>query len=120
MPIGVVVGYAFDAVPGLEARAILTSQVVGPSALVLGAGGRYAIPVLPQYRLFLGPEIVIGLHDALGADKTGRFLAQGSAFASLGIGEQFQVEIAGDVAGAFGGTGTLVLGGGTARGVVRF
>ena len=120
MPIGVVVGYAFDAVPGLEARAILTSQVVGPSALVVAAGGRYAIPVLAQYRLFVGPEVVIGLHDALGADKTGRFFAPGSAFASLGIGEQFQVEIAADLAGAFGGTGTLVLGGATARGVVRF
>jgi hypothetical protein len=64
--------------------------------------------------------VLLGTHVALGADKTARFLSQGSAFVSLGLGEQFQIEIAGDIGAALGGSGTLVLGGGTARGVVRF
>jgi hypothetical protein len=114
------VGYAFDAVPGLEARGVLTSQVIGPGALVIAAGGRYAIPILSQFRFFVGPEVLLGAHVALGADKTARFLSQGSAFASIGIGEQLQVEIAGDLGAALGGSGTLVLGGGTARVVLRF
>ncbi len=120
LPLGVAFGYAIEALPGLEARAIFNSNVVGPKAIVLGAGARYAIPVLAQYRFFVGPEAVLGTHVAIGADKTARFLAQGSAFASLGLGEYVQVEIAGDLGAALGGTGTLVLGGGTLRGMFRF
>lgn len=120
MPIGLVFGYAIADVPGLEVRGIFTSQVVGPKALEISAGGRYAIPVLPQYRVFVGPEVLLGTHVAIGAEKTARFLAHGAAFAAIGIGEQLQLEIAGDLGAAFGGSGTLVLGGGTARVLVRF
>lgn len=120
MPIGAVVGYAFEGLPGLEARGVFTSQVIGPRALEVSGGARYAIPVLPQYRIFVGPELLVGAHVALGADKTTRFLTHGAAFAAIGLGDQVQLEIAGDLAAAFGGTGTLVLGGGTARALVRF
>jgi hypothetical protein len=120
MPIGGVVGYAFEKVPGLEARGVFTSQAIGPRALELSAGARYAIPVLPEHRVFIGPEILLGAHVALGAEKTARFLAHGSAFAAVGIGEQLQLEIAGDLASALGGSGTIILGGGTARALVRF
>ncbi len=120
LPIGAAAGYALEAVPGLEIRGIFTTQVVGPRALEIAGGARYAIPVLPRYRLFVGPEALLGAHVALGADKTGRFLTHGAAFIALGIGEQAQVELAGDLAAAFGGTGTLVLGGATARALVRF
>jgi hypothetical protein len=120
MPIGGVVAYALEHVPGVELRGVVTSQVIGPKALELSAGGRYAIPVLPQHRLFMGPELLLGAHVALGADKTARFLGHGAAFVTWGIGEQVQLELAGDLATAFGGTGTLVLGGGTMRALVRF
>ena len=39
---------------------------------------------------------------------------------TIGVGDNLQFEIAGDLAGAFGGSGTLVLGGGTARALFRF
>ena len=120
MPIGGVVGYAFEEAPGVELRGVFTSQVVGPKALAIAAGGRYAIPLLPQYRVFVGPEVLLGTHIAIGADKVARFLAHGSAFAAIGIGEQLQLELCGDLSAALGGSGTLILGGGTARALVRF
>ncbi len=120
MPLGAVVAYALESVRGLELRGIVTSQVVGPRALVLAAGGRYAFPLLAKQRLFVGPEVLLGAHVALGADKTARFLTQGSAFAALGLGERVQLEIAGDLGAALGGSGALILGGGTVRALVRF
>lgn len=120
VPLGLAFGYAIADVPGFEARGIFTSQIVGPKAIEISGGGRYAIPVLPQYRIFAGPEALLGVHVAIGAEKTARFIAHGAAFASMGIGEMLQIEIAGDLAAAFGGSGTLVLGGGTARALVRF
>lgn len=120
VPIGVAFGYALADVPGLEARGIFTSQVIGPKALELSGGGRYAIPILPQYRLFAGPEALIGVHVAIGAEKTARFIAHGAAFVAIGVSDNLQFELAADIAGAFGGSGTLVLGGGTARALFRF
>ncbi len=121
MPIGVAVGYALpDAVPGLEVRGNLTSQVVGPRALELSAGARYALAPFRGVRLFVGPELLLGAHVALGADKTARFLSHGSLFVAYGITKNLQAEIAGDLSAALGGAGTLVLGGGTARVLVRF
>jgi hypothetical protein len=120
LPIGGVVAYAPEATPGLEFRGLFTSQVAGPRALEISAGARYAFPVSARHRIFVGPELLAGAHVALGADKTARFLAHGAAFAAVGFGEQVQLEIAADLAGAFGGTGSLLLGGGTARVLVRF
>lgn len=118
--IGGVGAYAFEQLPGLEARAAFTSQVVGPKAFTLAAGARYALPIVPKHRIFLGPEALLGVHVALGADKTARFLLQGSAFVAWGITEMLQVEVAGDLTPAFGGSGTLVLGGATGRVLLRF
>ena len=112
--------YALEQVPGVELRGHLTSQVVGPRAFAIAAGARYAIPILPKQRIFIGPEALLGVHIALGADKTARFLVQGSAFAAWGISEAFQLEIAGDLTPAFGGSGTLLLGGATGRLLYRF
>jgi hypothetical protein len=120
MAIGGVFAYAIEQVPGVELRGIFTSQVIGPRALEISAGGRYAIPILPQVRLFIGPELLLGAHVAIGAEKTARFLSHGSAFAAWGITEAVQVEIAGDLAAALGGSGTLILGGGSVRGLFRF
>jgi hypothetical protein len=120
VPIGATFAYAFADAPGLELRGVFTSQVVGPKAIEISAGGRYAIPVVPTARLFVGPELLLGTHVAIGAEKTARFLTHGSAFVSLGLGESIQLELAGDLEAALGGTGTLVLGGGTARFLVRF
>lgn len=121
MPVGVVLGYALpDAAPGLELRANVTSQVIGPRALELSAGARYAFAPVRDLRFFVGPELLLGTHVALGADKTARFLTHGSVFVAYGITENLQVELAGDLAAALGGTGTLLLGGGTGRVVLRF
>lgn len=120
LPVGIVFGYAIEQVPGLEARGVFTNQVLGPRALAIAAGGRYAIPVLARYRVFVGPELLLGSHVALGAEKVARLLVHGSGFVSIGVGERVQLEAAADVAGAFGGTGTLVLTGGTGRALFRF
>ncbi|MBX3198574.1 MAG: hypothetical protein KF894_10610 [Labilithrix sp.] len=121
MPIGVAIGYALpESAPGLELRGNLTSQVVGPRALELSAGARYALAPLRGARLFVGPELLVGAHVALGADKVTRFLTHGALFVAYGITENVQAEIAGDLSAALGGAGTLLLGGGTARAVVRF
>jgi hypothetical protein len=121
MPIGGSIGYALcDQVRGLELRAELTSQVVGPKAVAVAGGARYAWAPIPDVRFFLGPELLLGAHVAIGADKTTRFLMHGAAFFAYGITDMLQVEVAADLAPAFGGPGTLVLGGGTARLSVRF
>lgn len=120
MPIGGAVGYALEALPGLELRGVFTSQVLGPRAIEIAGGARYAFPVQPKLRVFVGPELLAGVHVALGADKTARFLGHGALFAAIAVTDQVQLEVAGDLAGAFGGTGTLVLGGATARALVRF
>ncbi len=121
MPIGATFGYALpDSVPGLELKANLASQVIGPRAVELSGGARYALAPLRGARLFVGPELLVGAHVALGADKVTRFLTHGSLFLAYGIAENVQAEVAGDLAAALGGAGTLVLGGGTARVLVRF
>lgn len=121
MPIGGVVGYALEQqAPGLELRGVLTSQVLGPKALELSAGARYAISPIPGVRVFVGPELLLGAHVALGAHKTTRFLTHGALFLAVGITESLQVELAGDLSAALGGGGTLLLGGGTARALLRF
>lgn len=121
MPVGVAFGYALaEAAPGLELKGHVTSQVIGPRALELSAGARYALTPLRGVRLFVGPELMLGAHVALGADKTARFLSRGSLFVAYGLTERVQAELAGDLAAALGGAGALVLGGGTARVVVRF
>jgi hypothetical protein len=121
MPIGGAVGYALpDVLAGLELRGNITGQVVGPRALEVSAGARWALAPFGGLRLFVGPELLIGGHVALGANKTTRFLGHGAAFVAYGITENVQVELAGDLMTAFGAAGTLVLGGGTTRLAVRF
>lgn len=121
LPLGAFFGYAFaQDVPGLEARLEVTSHVVGPGAVKVAGGARYAFAPLHGARLFVGPELLLGGHITTGGDKTGRFLTQGSLFLAVGVTELLQLEAAGDIAGAFGGTGTLVLGGGSGRVTVRF
>lgn len=121
MPIGGAVGYALpDVLAGLELRANFTSQVIGPRAIELSAGARYAFAPIRGVRFFVGPEVLLGGHVALGAEKSARFLTHGSAFLAVGITTNVQAEVAGDLSAALGGSGTLVLGGGTARVAVRF
>jgi hypothetical protein len=113
-------GYALDAVPGLELRADFGAAVAGPKALLLDAGARYAFMLVPTARVYAGPELAIGAFFTLGGDKSARFLGRGGLVAGIGIGERVQVEAFGDLAVAPGGSGTLVLGGGGARTLVRF
>jgi hypothetical protein len=106
-------------VPGLELRADFDWSIAGPGSIDADAGARYAIPIVPSARLFIGPEATLGGFFASGADKTPRFLLQGAAFAALGIGEHVQLELVGNVAYA-AGSPSLGLAGGTVRGLVRF
>jgi hypothetical protein len=114
------VGYALDSIPGLEFRGNVGGAFAGPGSFTAEAGARYAVPLLPTLRLFFGPEVTIGGFFTLGAEKTARFLLHPSAFLSWGLGERVQLEVAGDLPYAAGGSSSLLLGGGTARVAVRF
>lgn len=121
MTIGGTLGYALpEDAPGLEIRANVMGQAIGPKAVEISAGARYALAPFRGLRLFVGPELLLGAHVASGADKTARFLTHGAAFVAYGITTNVQVEAAGDLAGAFGGPGSLLLVGGTGRVVLRF
>jgi hypothetical protein len=117
--LGGTAGYALARIPGLELRLDLAGSIAGPKSFSVEGGARYAFPIVPQVRLFAGPEVELGTFATLGGDETARFLVQGSAFVALGLGEHIQLELAGDVAYAAGST-ALALGGGTARALVRF
>ncbi len=116
---GVSGGYALAGVPGLELRADLDWSFAGPGSVTVDGGARYAVPIVPSARIFVGPEATLGGFFASGADKTPRFLAQGAAFASIGLGAYIQLELVGSVAYA-AGSPSLALAGGTLRGLVRF
>ncbi len=120
LPISLYGAYAFEAVPGLEARLFASLPVVGPQAIDVDVGARYAIPVVPRLRVFAGPEVGLGVLGTLGGDKTTRFVVHGSAFGAIAIGGNVQAEIVGDLLAAPGGSGTLLLAGGTLRGLYRF
>ncbi len=114
-------GYALDAVPGLELRADVAGALVGPQALLLDGGARYAFMLAPKTtRLYAGPEVGLGAFVTLGADKTARFLGRGGGVVGMGLGPQAAVELFADLDWAPGGAGALLLGGGGARGIVRF
>jgi hypothetical protein len=113
--------WALDAVPGLAIRAELAGGIIGPGSFWLGAGARYAIPILPTLRLYAGPEATIGFFVPVGSgDRSARFLIHPSAFVSIGLGEYVQLELAPDFPIAVGGTGTLMLAGVSARALIRF
>lgn len=113
-------GYALSAVPGLELRGDAAGAVAGPQSLLAVAGARYMLGAVPTRRIFIGPELGIGTFVTLGAEKTARFLAHGALVGSVGLGEHVQLELAGDVDYAAGGSSGLLLVGGTARGSYRF
>jgi hypothetical protein len=117
--VGGTVAYAFASAPGLELKADVAFSVAGPGSISADGGLRYAIPIAPSLRLFIGPEAEVGGFFASGADKIPRALLQAGAFASLGVGAHLQLEIVGDVAYA-AGSPSLALGGGGFRGLVRF
>lgn len=112
-------GYALP-VPGLELRANAGLSYVGPSSLHVDGGARYALPLAPTVRLYGGPEITLGVFAPTGADQTPRFLARGALFVALGIGEHVQIDALGEFFAAPGGSGAILLTGGSARGSVRF
>jgi len=116
--LGLSAGYALG-VPGLEIRADFDGSIAGPRSYAVDAGARYAFPLVPSVRLFIGPEATVGGFFAAGADKTARALVQGAGFLALGLGEHIQLEIVGNVAYA-AGSPSLALGGGTFRALVRF
>ncbi len=120
MQLGGAFGYALLKIPGLELRGNLAGAVAGPSSMTIDVGARYMLPVVPTKRIFVGPELGLGTFITLGAEKTARFLARGSLVGSLGLGDRLQLELVGDFDYAAGGSGALLLFGGTARGAFRF
>ncbi len=113
-------GYALPQLPGLELRANAGISYLGPSALHVDGGARYALPLAPTVRLYAGPELTLGVFAPTGADQTPRFLARGALFLALGLGEHVQIDALGEFFAAPGGSGALLLTGGSARGSVRF
>jgi hypothetical protein len=114
------VTYAFAQAPGLDLRADLGVVVAGPSAFHATIGARYMLPLAATARVFVGPEVGLGGFFTLGAEKTARGLVHGAAVAAIGVGARAQLEIAGELDYAGGGSGSLVLGGASARALVRF
>jgi hypothetical protein len=117
--VGVTAGYALAGVPGLELRIDFDWSVAGPKSINFDGGVRYAIPLVPSLRIYVGPEAYVGGFFANGADKTPRALLQAAGFASIGVGEHVQLELVGNLAGA-AGSPSLGLAGGTLRALVRF
>jgi hypothetical protein len=115
--LGATVAYAVGS--GFELRGDFDWSVAGPGSLAADAGVRYAIPVLPSVRLFLGPEASVGGFFTSGANKTARALLQGAGFVALGVGDRLQFEVLGNLAYA-AGSPSLALGGGSFRALVRF
>ena len=114
------VGYALATIPGLELRADIGGAVDGPKSIFVDGGARYAFMLARAVRAYAGPELALGAFFTLGGDKSARFLGRGSLFLGIGIDENWQFEIFGDLGWTPGGAGDLVLAGGGARGVVRF
>jgi hypothetical protein len=110
-------GYVFSAVKNLEARANLGIAYVGPSSFHLDAGARYAIPI--KGPVFAGPELTLGMFVPLGGDQKARFLARGAAFISVFATPYVQVDVLAEMLAAPGGSGALILGGGSLRGTIR-
>ncbi len=77
--IGGYAGYAFEQVPGLEARLEIEGAVAGPRALAIDAGARYAFPIAPRLRIYAGPEVALGTFVTLGAEQKARLLGRGAA-----------------------------------------
>lgn len=113
-------GYALAAVPGLELRGNLSGSVAGPQSISADVGARYAFPIVPTARIFAGPEVGIGVFGALGGEKVARFLMRGALVGIVGLGARVQLEAAADLDYAAGGSASLLLVGGTLRGLFRF
>ena len=114
-------GETFPAlVRGIALRADFGGSLYGPNAIALDVGGRWAIPVYPKLRIFVGPEITFGGFFVTSGDQQSRFLLRTDAFASIGFGDHVQLELAFDVESAFGGTGLIMVGGTIVRGLYRF
>jgi hypothetical protein len=121
MPIGGAIGYALpDVMRGLELKGNLTSQVLGPRAVEVSGGARWLLaPFSGADFIFVGPEVLVGAHIALGANPTTRFLLHGAGVVAFAVTETIQIDVAADLAAALG-SDSLVLAGGTGRFVVRF
>ena len=112
------IGYAV--VKSLELRANVGVGVIDPKALHVDGGARYAFTVSSASRLYAGPELSLGMFMPLGGDKTARFLTRGAAFFGVALGEHAQVEAMIETLAAPGGSGALVILGGSLRGGARF
>lgn len=111
-------GYAV--VKSLELRVNTGVGVIDPKAFHVDGGARYAFTVSQSARLYAGPELTLGMFMPLGGDKTARFLTRGAAFFGVGLGEHAQVEAMFESLAAPGGSGALVIMGGSLRGGARF
>lgn len=118
--LGATATYHLESVTGLELRANVEGAVAGPSALIVDVGARYAVPLSATRRLFLLPDLGIGTFVTLGAQQEARFWFRGAALASLGLGPRVSLEAGPALGVTPGGSGTLVLVGGTMRALVRF
>lgn len=93
--------------------------MTGPKAMMLDLGGRYLVKLNPILRL--GPEVAAGLHIAQEGAKDKSFMLRGTVVAELSLGKSLAVEAhLGDVRYVPQPAGTLVLGGATAWGVLKF
>jgi hypothetical protein len=116
----VALGYALSKVPGLELRLGAGVAFVGPTALHADGGARFLFAPLRGTRFFTGAEVTLGVFAPFGGDKTARFLARPALVVALGLTERVQLDALPELWVAPGGTGTLILLGGSLRGSIRF
>ncbi|MBI5533022.1 MAG: hypothetical protein HY898_09920 [Deltaproteobacteria bacterium] len=95
-------------------------NVSGPRAVMLDASLRYMINVAgPKFRI--GPEIGPGLFLAQGGSQSKSFMLRATAVAAVNFSPSFGIEAhLGDLRYVPASSGTVVLAGATAMGVLRF
>lgn len=118
--LGGMLAYHVEQAGNLELRAGIAGTVAGPRALALDVGARYALPIAKAARLYVLPDLGLGTFVTMGSAKEARFLFRAATYLSLGLGDRVAIEAGPELGVTPGGAGTLVLFGGTARGVFRF
>lgn len=119
--IAVHIGFVPSVFPSLEIRLNGGASFVGPSAFHADGGARYMAPITgaSSVPMFVGPEVTLGIFRPLGGDQSARFLARAAGVLAVQVHSHMQVDVLGEFLVAPGGTGTLLLGGGTVRASLR-
>lgn len=97
------------------------THLSGPRAIMLEASGRYLVSLDAQSRFFAGPELAVGLFLSQGGSKETSPMARASAVVGWKATRTISMlATLGDLTLIPASSGTLVLGGASVNGIVRF